>query len=153
MGAHRVTDCRECMVCGGHRFQRLMARQAESPGLAETPVISGRWRSARSVGIQFTEFKAPEGLERYSLVACEARLNPPRKPGCCLLSLEPVWEVQAVWNWVLCYIVLNTQRILIRNLCSLYFAVFLNRSVFLSSQQHCKAGRANTFPLLYKWDN
>lgn len=67
-----------------------MARQAESLGLTETPIISGRWRFARSVGIQSTELRAPEGLERHSLVACEALLNPPRKPGCCLLSLEPV---------------------------------------------------------------
>lgn len=105
-------------------FRGCVARQAESLGLAETPVISGRWRSARSVGIQFTEFKAPEELEGHSLVVCEAHLNPPRKPGCCRLSLEPIWEVQAFGNWVVCYIVINTQRILICNPSSLSLAKF-----------------------------
>lgn len=110
MGAHGVTDCRDRVVCGGHGFQRLHGKAGRVPGAGRDPVISGRWLSARSVGIQSTELKAPEGLERHSLVACEAHLNPPRKPGCCLLSLEPVWEVQVIWNWVVCYIVINTPR-------------------------------------------
>lgn len=148
----QIVESVECVVA--MVFRGCMARQAESLGLAGTPVILGRWRSARSVGIQSTELKALEGFERHSLVACEAHLNPPRKPGCCLLSLEPVWEVQAICNWVVCYTVINTQRILIHNTCSLCFAkLFLNHSAFLSSQQPCKAGRANILPLLYKWDN
>lgn len=135
-------------------FRGCVARQAESLGLAKTRVILGRWRSARSVGIQSAELKAPEGLGRHSLVACEAHLNPPRKTGCCLLSLEPVWEVQAVWNWVVCYTVINTQRILIHNTCSLCFAkLFLHPSAFLSSQQPCRAGRANILHLLHKWNS
>lgn len=127
-----------------------MTRQAESLGEAETPVILGRWRFARSVGIQSTELKAQEGLERHSLVAWEAHLNPPRKPGSCLLSLEPGWEVQTIWNWVVWYTVINTQRILIRNTCSLCFAkLFLNHSAFLPMS--CEARRVNILPLLYRW--
>lgn len=81
-------------------------------------------------------------------------LNPPRKPGCCLLSLEPVREVQAIWNWVVCYTGIDTRRILIHNTCSLYFAkLFLNHFEFLSSQKPCKAGWANILRLLCKWDN
>lgn len=129
-------------------FKGCVARQAESLGLAETPVALGRWRSARSVGIQSAELKAPEGLERHSLVACEAHLNPPRKPGCCLLSLEPVWEVQAIWNWVVCYTVINTQRILIHNTCSLCFAKLFLHPSFLSSQQPCKGRQSKHPPLI-----
>ena len=152
MGAHRVTDCRERVVCGGCGFQRLHGKAGRVPGAGR--VISGRWRSARSMGLQSTELKALEGLEGHSPVACETHLNPPRKLGCCLLSLEPGWEVQAIWNWVVCYTVVNTQRILIRNTCSLCFTkLFLNHSAFLSSQQPCKVGRATILPLLYKWDN
>lgn len=44
--------CVVAVVFGG-----CLARQAESLGLAETPVISGKWRSARSVGIQSTELR------------------------------------------------------------------------------------------------
>lgn len=100
-------------------------------------------------GLQSTELEAQEGLERHSLVACEAHLNPPRKPGSCLLSLEPGWEVQAVWNWVVCYTVINTQRILIRSTCSLCFAeLFLNHSASLPASW--EAGWANVLPL-YKW--
>ena len=125
-------------------FRGCMTRQAE------TLVILGRWRFARSVGIQSTELEAQEGLARHSLVACEAHLNPPRKPGSCLLSLEPGWEVQPVWNWVVCYTVRNTQRILIRNTCFLCFAkLFLNHSAFLPVSW--EAGRVNILPLLYKW--
>lgn len=84
-------------MCGGRGFQRLYDKAVRVPG-AKTPVILGRWRFARSVGIQSTELEAQEGLKRHSLVACEAHLNPPRKPGSCLLSLEPGWEVQTIWN-------------------------------------------------------
>lgn len=112
----------------------------------------GRWRFARSVGIQSTELEAQEGLERHSLVACEAHLNPPRKPGSCLLSLEPGWEVQTIWNWVVCYTVINTQRILIRDTCSLCFAkLSLTHSAFLRFSS--EAGWADILPLLYKWGN
>lgn len=98
-----------------------------------------RWRSARSVGIQSTELKALEGLERHSPLACEAHLNPPRKPGCCLLSLEPAWEVQAIWSWVVCDTVINTWRILILNTCSLWFVkLSLNHSASLSSKRLCQ---------------
>lgn len=57
-------------------FRGCTAKQAESLGQAGTPVISERWWSASSVGIQCTEPKAAEGLERHSPVACEAHLNP-----------------------------------------------------------------------------
>lgn len=32
MGAHGVTDCRECVVCGGHGFQRLRGKAGRVPG-------------------------------------------------------------------------------------------------------------------------
>lgn len=98
-------------------------------------------------GILSTELKALEGLERQSPVACETHLNPSRKLGCCLLSLKPGWEVHAIWNWVVCYIVINTQRILIHNTCSFCFAkLFLNHSAFLSSCSTARQARQTSSP-------
>lgn len=103
-------------------------------------------------GIQSTELKALEGLERLCPVTCETHLNPSRKLGCCLLSLRPGWEVHAIWNRVVCYIVINTQRSLIHSTCSFCSAkLSLNHSACLSSWQRCKAGQANILPLLYTW--
>lgn len=67
MGTHRVTDCRERVVCGGCGFQRLYGKAGRVPGAGR--VISERWRSVRSMGIQSTELKALEGLEGHSPVA------------------------------------------------------------------------------------
>lgn len=47
MGTHGVTDCGERVVCGGRGFQRLRGEAGRIPGAVR--VISGRWRSARSV--------------------------------------------------------------------------------------------------------
>lgn len=82
-------------------------------------------------------------------------LNPSRKPGCCLLLWEPAWEAQVIGNWVVCYIVINTQRILIpQHMLFMFCKVFfLNHPAFLSSQQPCQAGRANLPSLLYKWND
>lgn len=112
-------------------FRGCVARQAGSLGQSESSQegggLPGVWHSVHRA-------QGSGGAQRESPVACETHLHPSRKLGCCLLSLKPGWEVHAIWNWVVCYIVINTQRILIHNTCSFCFAkLFLNHSAFLSS--------------------
>lgn len=96
MGAHRVTDCKERVLCGGRGFRRLHGKAGRGPRHL------GKVAVCQACGHSVHRAPAPEGLGRHSLMACEAPLNPLRKPGCCLLSLEPAWKAQVIGNWVVC---------------------------------------------------
>lgn len=109
MGTREVTDCRKSAMCGGYGFQSVWQGR-QSPWGTQGPLSSQEGgRSARSVGIQSTELKPSEGIERRSTVASEAELN---SPSAWLLSFfTGAWlRGSGHWNWVVGYTVIRNTR-------------------------------------------
>lgn len=68
-------------MCGGRGFRRLPGKTGRVPGAGRDPRHLGKVAVCQECGHSVRRAPAPDGLERHSLMACEAHLNPPRKPG------------------------------------------------------------------------